>query len=92
MDEAKIEQKSLKEKSLLLEKMRRLQKNQSISPVVVKNALKQTAERKHSSRKVIERDAEDFAAVVGKKVRTMFWHTGLASSPCQDGCKIFATL
>ena len=74
MDEAKIHQKRLKETGLLLEKVRRLQGNLSISPVVVKNASKQTAERKHSSWKLIEGDAEDFAVVVGKRVRTMIRH------------------
>ena len=69
MDEAKINQKRLKENGLLLEKVRRLQGNLSISPVVVKNALKQTTERKHSSWKLIEGDAEDFAVVVGKRAQ-----------------------
>ena len=71
MDQPKIDHKRLRENGLRLEIVRRLQGNLSISPVVVKNASKQTAERKHSSWKLIEGDEEDIAVVVGKRVRTM---------------------
>ena len=70
MDEAKIDQKQLKGNGLLLEQVRRLQGNLTISSVVVKSTVKETAERKHSSWKSVDGDAQDFAVVVGKRART----------------------
>ena len=57
-----------------VDQVRRLQGSLSISAVVVDSALKETAERQHSSWKLVDGDAEAFAVVVWKRVRTMLRH------------------